>query len=157
MQKKILPESEAELLQRASMMAGRRLADIAKECGQTVPENLRREKGWVGQLLEQQLGASAGNLAEPDFPHLGVELKTLPVDTQGKPRESTYVCTAPLQTLIEQTWFNSTVRKKLARVLWVPVEAEPEIPLADRRVGNALLWSPDSAQEMVLQSDWEEL
>jgi DNA mismatch repair protein MutH len=42
-------------------------------------------------------------------------------------------------------------------VLWVPVEAQPELPLASRRVGSALLWSPSVAQEAQLRRDWEEL
>jgi DNA mismatch repair protein MutH len=48
------------------------------------------------------------------------------------------------------------VRRKLARVLWVPVEAAPAIPLARRRIGTPLLWTPSPAEEAVLQADWEE-
>jgi DNA mismatch repair protein MutH len=49
------------------------------------------------------------------------------------------------------------VWRKLRRVLWVPVEGDTEIPLAQRCVGNALLWSPTEEQEYALQSDWDEL
>jgi DNA mismatch repair protein MutH len=41
--------------------------------------------------------------------------------------------------------------------LWLPVEAENYVPLPNRRVGMALLWSPDSEQETILRADWEEL
>jgi DNA mismatch repair protein MutH len=144
------------LLARAHRLAGRTLGDIAAGLGVTVPADLRRHKGWVGQLLEQALGASAGSLAAPDFEAIGVELKTLPVDGRGLPRESTYVCTVPLETAGED-WEHSWLRRKLARVLWLPVQADKNIPLAERHVGSALLWSPSAAEEALLRRDWEEL
>ena len=61
-----------------------------------MPPDLRRDKGWVGMLLEYWLGADAGSKAEQDFAHLGVELKTIPVDESGVPLETTFVCVAPL-------------------------------------------------------------
>lgn len=47
-------------------------------------------------LLELYLGAMAGSKPEQDFPELGIELKTIPVDAAGKPLETTFVCVAPL-------------------------------------------------------------
>lgn len=150
------PQSEEELLQRARTLAGRTMASLAQELGVAVPQDLRRQKGWVGQLLEQALGADAESLPEPDFRHIGVEMKTLPVDEQGKPRESTYVCTVPLERL-EPNWKESWVCRKLSRVLWLPVEAAPSLPLAQRCIGTALLWSPNNEEEHALRQDWEEL
>jgi DNA mismatch repair protein MutH len=151
------PASEAELLQRCHAIAGLTLGELASRQGVTVPDDLRRHKGWVGQLLEQVLGADAQSLAEPDFRAIGVELKTLPIDHNGLPRESTYVCTVPLEEGLEPTWEQSWARRKLSRVLWLPVEAAPEIPLAKRHVGTALLWSPNAEEDGVLRRDWEEL
>jgi len=151
------PPDEATLMARARALAGRPLADLAAEAGLTAPADQRRAKGWVGQLVEGLLGASAASLPEPDFPRLGIELKTLPVDDHGRPRESTYVCTVPLESGAGEQWEDSWLRRKLARVLWVPVEAQPELPLGRRRIGTALLWSPDAAEEAQLRSDWEEL
>lgn len=150
------PRNEAELLARANGLAGRPLGQLAREIGRTTPENLRRHKGWIGELLEEALGATAASLPEPDFPELGVELKTLPITRRGLPRESTYVCTVPLDTTGE-TWETCWVRRKLERVLWLPVESEPDTPLAERRIGTPLLWSPDAEQEAGLRADWEDL
>ncbi len=151
------PSSETELMQRAHALAGRSLADIANVCGVTVPDNLRRHKGWAGQLLELALGADAESLPEPDFRAIGVEMKTLPIDRNGKPRESTYVCTVPLDEGMEANWERSWICRKLSRVLWVPIEAEPEIPLPQRRIGTPLLWSPSEEETRALRQDWEEL
>lgn len=151
------PQTELELLERTRLIAGQHLSALAYSLGVEVPQDLRQQKGWVGQLLELVLGADAQSLAEPDFRSIGVEMKTVPLDSRGRPRESTYVCTVPLEEGLEPTWESTWLRRKLARVLWVPVEADPGIPLGERRIGTALLWSPTAEEEALLRQDWEEL
>ncbi|WP_380183988.1 DNA mismatch repair endonuclease MutH [Kalamiella sp. sgz302252] len=151
------PENEAVLLERARRLAGFTLGELAQEADLAIPPDLRRDKGWVGMLLERYLGANAGSKPEQDFAEIGVELKTIPIDAQGRPLETTFVCVAPLTGNSGLVWESSHVRHKLARVLWVPVEGERAIPLADRRVGAPLLWSPDQQEEELLRRDWEEL
>ncbi|MGY3857619.1 MULTISPECIES: DNA mismatch repair endonuclease MutH [Aeromonas] len=151
------PQSEQELLTRAYAMAGLPLAQLAASAGIPVPRDLRRDKGWVGQLIEWQLGASAGSKPEQDFPDLGIELKTIPVDPAGKPLETTFVCVAPLIGVSGQRWEESNVRNKLSRVLWIPVEGSREIPIGERRIGMPLLWSPSVEEDDLLRQDWEEL
>ncbi|MGY6039508.1 DNA mismatch repair endonuclease MutH [Aeromonas sp. AE23HZ002T15] len=151
------PQSEQELLTRAYAMAGLPLAQLAASAGIPVPRDLRRDKGWVGQLIEWQLGASAGSKPEQDFPDLGIELKTIPVDPAGKPLETTFVCVAPLIGVSGQRWEESNVRNKLSRVLWIPVEGSREIPIGERRIGMPLLWSPSEEEDDLLRQDWEEL
>lgn len=151
------PNSEEELLERCRAIAGLSLVQLASQYSIAVPQNLKRQKGWVGQLVELALGADAQSLAEPDFRRIGVELKTVPIDSNGQPRESTYVCTVPLEEGLEANWESSWIRRKLSRVLWLPVEADPSIPLTQRRIGSALLWSPDTEEEALLRQDWEEL
>jgi len=151
------PQSEAEVVARADALAGRSLAEVAADHDVPVPPNLRRHKGWVGQLIERALGADAASRDEPDFRAIGVELKTIPVNRHGKPCETTFVATIPLGEIGEQPWERSRVRRKLARVLWVPVQGERAMPVAVRRIGAALLWSPTSQQEAALRYDWEEL
>jgi DNA mismatch repair protein MutH len=155
---KILPpQTEAELLLRCQDLAGKTLGMLATELNVKVPDNLLRHKGWVGNLLELYLGADAGNKAEPDFVGLGIEMKTLPLNSQGQPKESTYVCTVSMTQNGGLSWQDSWIRRKLAHVLWVPVEADAEIPIAERYIGNAWLWQPTDKQSLVLQGDWEEL
>jgi len=151
------PGDEVELLARATALAGYTLGELAAHAGLVLPENLKRDKGWIGVLLERYLGASAGSKPEQDFAAIGVELKTIPVDSAGRPLETTFVCVAPLTGNSGVTWETSHVRYKLARVLWIPVEGSREIPLADRRIGTPLLWSPDAKEELRLRRDWEEL
>ncbi len=151
------PQSEEQLLDRARQLAGLTLADLAAKFNMNVPKDTRHAKGWIGQLAELTLGATASSLAEPDFQLIGIELKTLPLTASGKPKESTYVCMVPLTNLHEQNWETSWLKRKLQRVLWLPLEADKHIPLASRHIGNAILWSPSETETMQLQQDWEEL
>ncbi|WP_114327710.1 DNA mismatch repair endonuclease MutH [Candidatus Colwellia aromaticivorans] len=160
-----IPSSEQELLEKVQSLAGLTLAEVANEAGIEIPKDLKRNKGWVGLLLEHVLGASASSRPEPDFPHLGIELKTLPINNQGKPLETTFVSVAPLVGLVGMNWENSWVRKKLSRVLWVPIIGEnvnnntneKSIPLAQRQIGSAFIWSPSVEEEYLLAMDWQEL
>ncbi len=107
--------------------------------------------------MELCLGATASSRPEPDFQYIGVELKTLPINHIGKPKESTYVCTVPLTVEADISWSGSVVKRKLSRVLWLPVEADASIEFAQRRIGSAFLWSPDPQQEADIRTDWQEL
>lgn len=152
-----IPQNEAELLQRAQALAGLTLGEIAEQAGIVVPENLNRQKGWIGLLLEHVLGATAGSKPEPDFPELGIELKSLPINMSGKPLETTFVCVAPLTGLTGITWQNCHLKHKMSRVLWVPVVSERSIPVAERIVGTPFIWSPSNEEEQMLAQDWQEL
>lgn len=151
------PANEAELMARARALSGVSLSQVAEQFSMRAPPDLRRAKGFVGALIERALGASAGSRAAPDFEALGIELKTLPVDARGRALESTFVCTIPLTEIGEVEWASSRVRRKLNRVLWVPVEGERRIAVAERRIGEPLLWALPAESEALLRFDWEEL
>lgn len=150
------PSCITELASRYNALAGKKIAELAKQHGLTIPSSLHHTKGWVGQLIELTLGTTAGNKSMPDFPKLGIELKTLPLNKALQPSESTYVCTAPLRS-IAITWEESPVYNKLRHVLWVPVEGTSTKPLSERCIGTPFLWQPSKEQLAILQQDWEEL
>ena len=141
------PRDEDELRSRLSRLAGRPLSDVAGEVGFALAQG----KGAAGVLLEKALGATAASRAEPDFPHLGVELKTIPIDERGRPLESCFVASLDLARY-DLRWETSAVRKKLLRVAWVPVEA-----FGARRVGTALLWSPSLEEHDALAADYQDI
>ena len=151
------PKTEAEVLERAMALAGLTLGAIARSHFMRVPESTTRSKGWAGQLLERALGATAGSKAAPDFEHIHVEMKSLPVDRMGTPLESTYVCKVPLDGAGGGGWEDSWVCNKLSRVLWVPILSERSVPIQDRLVGTPFLWSPSEEESVVLRQDWEML
>ncbi|OOF82538.1 DNA mismatch repair endonuclease MutH [Rodentibacter ratti] len=153
----MIPHTLTKLLERAQSIAGLTFGELADTLGIPVPPDLKRDKGWVGMLLETALGAAAGSKAEQDFAHLGVELKTLPINEQGFPLETTFVSLAPLTQNSGVQWENSHVRHKLSCVLWIPIEGCRHIALRDRHIGAPILWQPSPEQERQLKRDWEEL
>lgn len=150
-------DTEAALLARCRSIEGYSLGQLAQHLQWCIPENALQRKGWVGTALEKFLGTTAGNQALPDFVELGVELKTVPINSEGKPAESTFVTSIPLLTIGHQTWETSQCWAKLRRVLWIPFEADPALPFTYRRIGKARLWTPALAEQQVLAQDWIDL
>lgn len=150
------PDTLAELMDNAIALSGRTLADIAKTCQLPMPHDLKKHKGWCGELIEIALGADAHHRPLPDFTQLDVELKTIPVNLSGTPQESTFVCVASLNP--EQiAWHHSLVYKKLKTVLWVPILSDRSIPLAARIIGRPFLWQPNEDEMNLLKNDYEHL
>jgi DNA mismatch repair protein MutH len=149
------PTSLDDLTHRIRAVEGLTLGDLAHHLGITLPEQLTTHKGLAGQLLEKVLGADAGNESRPDFSQLGIELKTIPVNAQRRPRESTYVCTVPLQAPYP-SFEQSVVHAKLSHVLWVPLMTDaPRV--SDWRILKAVFWQPNDTQFAQLRHDFNEL
>lgn len=151
------PKNEEELLSRCALIEGMSFSQLASLAGLYIPNVPAKRKGWAGQAIELLLGANAGSQSVPDFWHLGIELKTLPIGSNGKPSESTFVTSIPLLSIHHQVWHHSQCYHKLKRVLWVPLEGDTDIPFEQRRIGKAFLWSPDKEEEHILARDWQEL
>jgi len=147
------PRDIEELSLRARALEGRSLASLLPGGAHGFSARLAREKGALGQLIESVLGASAGSRACPDFHELGIELKTIPVDAQGKPRESTFVCYLSLADADRIEFDGSPVWKKLSHVLWVPIIGEGD----ERVIGSPLFWQPSVAQREVLRADFDDI
>jgi len=151
------PANKQELMQRANTLTGITIQQLANEMQVDIPESLIHAKGWFGNLLEQYLGAEAASAPVPDFINLGIELKTIPIAENGKPKESTYICVVQLDPTALSSWEGSLVKHKLTEVLWIPFEASKSIPIALRRIGSPILWKPNAEQEQQLKEDWQEL
>ncbi len=150
------PESLAALLAHARALVGVDLGEIADGLGLPVPAGQVRTKGWSGQILERELGVEAGGVRGPDFAALGIELKTVPVDPDLTPRESTAVCQIDPIAIAAESWETSYVREKLRRVLFVALEIPPDDEsVGARRVAAVRLWSPDAGEERALRADFE--
>ena len=148
---------EIELLTRCRTIEGLSFAQLARQLGVSVPMDPIQRKGWLGVLVEKALGTTAGTEAKPDFHHLGIELKTLPMNARGTPVESTFVTSINLLTIHHERWETSQCYSKLKRVLWLPIEGDEAIVFAHRRIGRAFLWSAMHDEENILKHDWTDL
>jgi DNA mismatch repair protein MutH len=138
-----------ELHRRAHALTNRTLDDVARSMMTTAPTVGVHTKGKVGALIEAALGATGGSRKEHDFPELGVELKTVPVDASRKPRESTYVCRIALADAERAEWETSWVRRKLSHVLFVPIHND--VILAP------VFFRPSAEEDRALRFDFDAL
>ena len=150
------PTSLDVLTARVQALSGEKLGQLAQDVGLTLPDQLMTHKGLAGQLLEHLLGTDAGNQSKPDFLKLGIELKTIPVNAKRRPKESTYVCTVPLNQRPFERFETSVVQAKLAHVLWVPLLTDEPL-VADWTILDAVFWQPNQEQFDILKTDFEEL
>jgi DNA mismatch repair protein MutH len=151
-----IPPSLEALLAHARALVGVTLAELADGLGLPVPVGTVRTKGWPGRIIERELGVGEGGASGPDFGALGIELKTVPVDATGAPRESTAVCHIDPVAIAAESWETSYVRRKLSRVLFVALEVLPgRSSVGDRRVRLVRLWSPSPDEERILRGDFE--
>lgn len=145
------------LLQRAQGLSGKSFLQLAQCAQLNIPKTHRLHiKGWLGQTLERYLGATAGSQSLPDFIDLGVELKTIPILSDGRPKESTYICTAPIP-IRDTSWAESRVFNKLRKVLWFPYFYSKQVSFENQILSTPLLWSPNNCEYFQLESDWNEL
>ncbi len=151
------PQSLPELRVRAEALAGHTIGGLANALKISVPTSNVRSKGFIGQLVERALGADPKAGPTPDFSGLGVELKTIPVNAEGRPTETTFCCSIKMSHADQELWESSRLKLRLSRVLWVPVESAKTAALCDRRIGRPVLWSPSQAQLNCLAADWEHL
>jgi DNA mismatch repair protein MutH len=160
-----MPEGAADdgtleaLLAHARALVGVELSELADALGLPVPSGLVRTKGWSGRILEHELGVvgiQEAGARGPDFAALGIELKTVPVTAALVPLESTAVCQIDPNAIAAESWAESYVRGKLARVLFIALEVpEGARSVGERRVAAVRLWSPSLDEERLLRADFE--
>ncbi|MCR5536240.1 MAG: DNA mismatch repair endonuclease MutH [Succinivibrio sp.] len=151
------PEDFSTLKQRIEGILGRSVAELAKRYQLKVPTSSLKGKGFTGELIEICLGASAQSSPLPDFPHLGVELKTMPISSNFTPLESTFITYAPLMHTAGLKFEESSLYKKLKRVLWIFVLAPRSSPLSERKIVGYRFWTPDPQTLRQIQADFEEI
>jgi len=161
---KILKDQINIVLKKAEDLRGYSLKELSDYLNIHAPKSrsMVHSKGLPGQIAELLLGATAKSKPMPDFPELGLELKTLPIDIDGNILETTYVCTAPLLAKADKANFEfeqSTVYKKLQTVLWLPIIVldNNKTSFDNRIIGDAFIWRPSEMQYNLLKTDWLEL
>jgi DNA mismatch repair protein MutH len=147
------PDDLDELAARARWLSGRSIASLEATLGVASTTPSPRRKGATGRLIEHALGAPMDSHGGPDFARAFVELKTLPLDARGVPRESTFVCRLGLAGAAELEWEGSRVRRKLSHVLFVPIEGVGE----GRSVGRPFFFRPTPEQLSAFRDDFLEL
>jgi DNA mismatch repair protein MutH len=91
-----------------------------------------------------------------DFQRFGVEIKTVPVDSSGRPVESTSFPTFIHEELAFETWEDSDLLGRLNRILFILIERAKGQPQEEAVVRRAFFWSPSEAELRAIRMEWEQ-
>ncbi len=151
------PQNFDELIANLNFIVGKSLTELAEFARLPVPIDTLHGKGFTGELIEQCLGASAANQSIPDFPELGLELKSIPVDDNLCPLESTFLCYAPLTGIRHYSFETSPLYSKITRVLFVLIRASRELDFDERVVLGYFFYTPTEEELNIVRNDFNEL
>lgn len=149
---------EKILLMYAQGLNGYSVEEVSIALSESVPKKLTKNKGFIGSLLEKVLGSQAiNNKSCVDFPFLGIELKSIPINKLNYPVESTFICNVPLTRNTGLSWKSSYFYQKIKKILWVSVQGDKKILLKNRLFKKSFIWVPSTYEIGILKSDWEVL
>lgn len=151
------PKTIAELIENCNKIAGKSVSELAQIHNVELIDSLTTNRGWLGNLIEISLGAYAGSKPTQDFMNLGVELKTLAINENGRAVSDIFISSLPLNSFMLQDWANSHLFYKLQHILFIPVESNSNVELKDRKIGNGKFWKPNDEQLKVLQDDFKQV
>lgn len=146
------PHDSLELCSRLDLLVGRSLAELSILAKVASCEH----KGFAGQLLELFLGAHAHNLSCPDFVNLGIELKSLPISSDFKAQESTFICSADLSPERYLPFVQSALYHKMKHMLFVLLHAPRNLPLSERRILGYFFFKPEGKTLEAINADYNE-
>jgi DNA mismatch repair protein MutH len=109
-----------------------------------------RTKGYVGAHVERYFGVPANNEAGPDLPHLGVELKAVPMRRLRRrsaysAKERTFITQIHYPSIVDQPFEHSPLDIKSRRTLYVFYEWERDRLTAETPVLTTYLHERDEA------------
>lgn len=149
--------TEYEIWAKALTLKDRTLGDIADSrwSGQV---SSSANKGGAGAIVERFFGIPGNSEQLPDFVGAGIELKVCPLvfdgDTAKRIKERTSVTMIDYMALDSETWPTASVKKKIARILFVFYAWKPDVPLGDMRIVKVKLWSPPDELLPYMERDW---
>lgn len=143
-----MPETVAELDRVAEGLVGRRLGELLD-----IPTGERqsvRTKGRVGHHVERILGVATNSDAGPDLPHLGIEVKSVPMrrlkrSSQLTAKERTFITLINYVDITGQPFDGSPLDLKTRLTLYVFYEWERDRPTAEVPILRTFVHRRDDA------------
>ena len=144
--------TEKHLLERAQELKGKNIFHLLNGIIQD------QGKGAIGNIIEREgFGVANNNDAQPDFPHLGIELKVLPLKkiSNGKfsVKERTKICSINYQEIVKETWSHSHARNKLKKILFIFYEYN-STDFLKSTILDHFLFELENNDEPLICSDW---
>ena len=156
-----------ELLNFFRQHKGKKLNQIYDEIDASIKNKFRKNKGMAGQIFEGLTGRVPNNDPEPDIKNLQIELKALPVQItkdkdklkKYKSKERSKIKSINYEDLLNETWQNTKVRKKINKVLY-NVYLHPEgVHFSEldklEYIDSFLFELNKSDDKQIIKEDWE--
>ncbi|MDC0643941.1 MutH/Sau3AI family endonuclease [Crocinitomicaceae bacterium] len=151
-----------ELVKYYNSHKGLSLSEIYKNIQQNFGIQITTNKGVVGQVLEALVGNVPNSNPNADIENLGVELKVLPlrkVSNRLQPKERSKIKSLNYNTIVNDQWMNSSVRKKMSTILFLMYEQPIGLSFKDWTEDGfvfkgCLLYELKNRQEEIVEEDW---
>jgi DNA mismatch repair protein MutH len=141
---------EEAVRRRFSHYEGRTVAEIAASFA--LAKTSKSQKGFHRQLAVKML--AAGGNSVPELDRAGIELKTIRLGKNGKPRESMSFPGFKFLEILNEEWEDSSffekIEKKFLFVVFRPAESGDEI------FHTSLLWNMPYSDRLEAQRVWED-
>ena len=152
------PHNEEEILIRANDLRGLTIADICKSSPFDKKELNIKNKGNVGNLIEEHwFGIKNNNSPLPDFNYVGIELKVIPLiqnkDKSLSVKDRTKICSLDYNKLIEEEWSTSHAKVKLNKILFVYYLYDKE-NIINSQIKKIDLFKLNGHDEQIIRKDW---
>lgn len=151
----MLYETEEALMYKAKQAEGKTFGEIDKS-GRIENE---RAKGQLGQIVEESFfGYKVNSKSEPDFAHLGIELKVTPIKRNKNgslsAKERLVLNIINYEKEVETPFSESSFWKKNEEILMMFYEWIPEIKRADYRILKSYLHNFTEEDLEIIKRDW---
>lgn len=147
------------ILKYAKQLENRSLRTVCPDECQQLEFN-KQNKGKLGELVETLYFKYPNNTkAEADFQEVGLELKVTPLyetkKHQLKSKERLVLENINFMTIVNETWDNNSLLKKLRQLLLMFYLHENNKEVVDLIFKLISLWSPSEEDWKIIQKDWE--
>lgn len=120
----------------------------------------KKAKGGLGQVIEESFfGYTVNSNAQPDFEHLGVELKVTPFKRNKNgslsAKERLVLNIINYMEEVHTYFYTSSFWKKNEKLLLMFYEWLPEIDRNDYRIYKSILFTYPKADLEIIKQDWE--
>lgn len=144
--------SEKELLDIAQRIKGKTISHILND------KKIYLGKGAIGNIIEKEcFGIQTNNDARPDFYHLGIELKVLPLKKNPKGelnvKERTKICSINYEKIIHEKWQDSHAKSKLNKILFIFYFHDSN-DIIFSKIIDYHLFELKNKEEPLIQADW---
>ncbi|MDP2188337.1 MAG: Sau3AI family type II restriction endonuclease [Sphingobacteriaceae bacterium] len=151
------PENKRSVVDYAKRLINKTLREA---CESNILEHNFKGKGNFGQVLEKfYFGYEPNSNSEPDFRHIGLELKSTPLKTlktgEIRSKERLVLNIINYNSIVNQNFDGSDFWKKNAQLLIIFFLHEPNIKILDYTIKLVDEWGFSETDLKVIKKDWQ--